>query len=144
MVKYITLICSCLLLAITSPANAGESLVATHSIRAGTILTAADVTLKEFEVSGAATSPEEVIGLEVRRNLYAGRPVLLAELGPPTLVRRNEKIMMTYRLGGLIIKADGRALEAGGEGEIIRVLNRTSRTTLFATVTGPKSVDVTQ
>lgn len=144
LLKFTSTLIALAVISLTAPAFAGESLIATHSIRAGTILSSGDVTSKDFEVPGAARTAEEVIGLEVRRNLYAGRPVLLADLGPPTLVHRNELVTMTYQISGLIIRTEGRALEAGGKGETVRVMNKSSRTTLFARVIGPKKVIVSQ
>ena len=83
-----------------------------------------------------------MIGLEVRRAVYAGHPVAPADLGPPTLVRRNEIVVMTYSVGGVSLRTEGRALAAGGSGELVEVMNLASRRTVRAVVTGTRSVEV--
>ncbi len=128
---------------VSSPGLA-DSVVATGNIRAGTILSAADVATDSAAVAGAAQNLDEVIGLEARRNLYAGRPVFPSHLGPPTLVKRNNRVVMLYQGPGLALRAQGRALDAGGVGEMIRVMNLKSRTSIFATVIAPDTVEVFQ
>ncbi len=49
-----------------------------------------DVTLVDAEIIGAASAVVEVVGLEARVTLYAGRPIRAADLGPPALVDRNQ------------------------------------------------------
>ncbi len=119
-----------------------ESVIATRAIRAGTILTADDVAATPDSVPGAAERPEEVIGQEARRNLYAGRPILNADLGPPTLVKRNSRVAMIYRSPGLALRTEGRALESGGAGETVQVMNLSSRSKVFATVLSADTVEV--
>ena len=115
-----------------APALAGDP-VARRTLRIGTILAAGDV-------NGPA--PDALLGQEVRRTVHAGRPVTRADLGPPTLVRRNERVTMLYRRGALSIRSEGRALATGGAGEAIDVMNLASRLTVRATVTGPGAVEV--
>ena len=119
-----------------------ETIVATRSIRAGTILSPGDVMTDPETIAGAAQRAQDVIGLEVRRNLYAGRPVLTSDLGPPTLVKRNSRVSIIYRSPGLALRTEGRALDSGGAGETIRVMNISSRTNIFATVRSSDTVEV--
>jgi len=144
MSKLNTLIPAMVLALLAGTANAGESLIATHAIRAGSLLVPTDVALKDIDIPGAAQSVDEVIGLETRRNLYAGRPVLLSDLGPPTVVRRNDLVTVSYRIDGLLIRVEGRALERGGIGDTVRVMNQTSRATLLTRITGPQNVMVSK
>jgi len=117
---------------------AAQELRATRTLRPGTILTAADIEPGQ----GGAAARDSVIGLEVRRAIYAGRPVSEADLGPPTLVERNAVVTMIFRSEGLGIRTEGRALDRGGAGERIRVMNLESRLTVSATVIGPDRVEV--
>lgn len=126
------------LLCMPGPAPAQEA-VATRTLRPGTVLSGADL---RAAGAGAGARIAALVGLETRRAIYAGRPVLDADLGPPTVVRRNAVVTMVYRDGALAIRAEGRALDPGGAGERIRVINLASRQTVAALVTGPDQVEV--
>lgn len=126
-----------LLLGMAAPL-AAQSVVAARTLRAGTILAKEDL-----RASGdAAERLSALVGLETRRAIYAGRPVALADLGPPTLVHRNDVVVMVYATGALGIRTEGRALDSGGAGEVIRVVNLASRQPVQAVVTGVNRVEV--
>jgi flagella basal body P-ring formation protein FlgA len=110
-----------------------ETVVAARTIRAQQILAPEDIRLVAGE--GAVANPADVIGLEARRTLYAGRPVSFDDLGPPAIVDRNEIVPLAYSRGGLQILSEGRALARGGVGEVIRVMNLASRTTIQGRIT---------
>ena len=129
------------LLLLAPPARA-ETVVATRTIRPQEILTRADVTLHPAETPGTYATLSEVVGLETRVALYAGRPVHRADLGPPALVERNQIVRLVYAHAGLVILAEGRALERAGLGERLRVMNLTSRATLTGRVQEDGSVRV--
>jgi flagellar basal body P-ring formation protein FlgA len=121
-----------------------ESLVATQTIRAQTILRAEHVTLVAAEIPGALTDPAAAVGMEARTTIYPGRAVRAAELGPPTLVDRNQVVPLAYQVGTLTIITEGRALERGGLGDWIRIMNIGSRTTVSGRVSADGSVRVGQ
>lgn len=124
-----------LLLALSAPA-AAESLVATRTIRAKTLIAPEDLTLVSAEIPGALTDPDAAVGLEARVAIYAGKPVRPGDLGPPTLVERNQLVTLVYLSGGLAISTEGRALSSGSAGEEIRVMNLGSRNTVTGRI-GP-------
>jgi len=126
------------LLLVPMPALA-ESLVATQTIRAHSVLRAEDVTLVAAEIPGALTDPAAAIGLETRTTIYPGRPIRQAELGPPALVERNQVVPLVYEMGSLSILTEGRALERGGQGDLIRIMNIGSRATVSGRV-GPDGI----
>ena len=117
----------------------GDDVFATRTLRVGAIIAAQDV-------KSDATEDDDVIarmiGQEVRRAVYAGHRVTSGHLGPPTLVRRNEIVSMSYKVGGLGIRTEGRALAQGGFGEVVEVMNLSSRLTVRATVSGLRQVEV--
>lgn len=119
-----------------------ESLVATRVIRAQTLISAGDVTLVDAEIAGALANPEDVEGLEARVTLYPGRAIRVTDIGPPALVERNQIVTLIYSAGGLGITTDGRALARGGLGDVIRVMNLSSRTVLVAQVAEDGSLRV--
>ncbi len=122
-----------LLLTAATPGLA-DTVLAARTIRAQTLITAADLTLSEGEVAGAYTSLDEVIGLEARVAIYAGRPVRSGEVGQAALVKRNQVVPLVYASGGLMISTEGRALGRAGAGETIRVMNLGSRQTISGRV----------
>ncbi|GAB1377425.1 flagellar basal body P-ring formation chaperone FlgA [Pararhodobacter sp.] len=131
-----------LALLVATPAPA-DVLVAARTLRAGTLVEAGDVILLSDPAPlGAAQSPDEAVGLEARVTLYARRPIPVASLGPPALVERNQLVTLVFQAGGLEIRADGRALGRGAEGETVRIMNLASRSTVSGTIAGPGLVSV--
>jgi flagella basal body P-ring formation protein FlgA len=124
-----------LLVALATPAMA-DSLVATRTIRAKALIAAEDLALVSAELPGALTDPIEAVGLEARVAIYAGKPVRPGDLGPPTLVERNQPVKLIYLSGGLAILTEGRALARGSEGDDVRVMNLGSRNTVTGRI-GP-------
>lgn len=125
----------CLLIALATPASA-DALVATRTIRARTLVAAEDLTLVAAEIPGALSDPGQAVGLEARVAIYAGKPLRPGDLGPPTLVERNQLVTLVYLSGGLAISAEGRALAQGSEGDAVRVMNLGSRNTVTGRI-GP-------
>lgn len=111
-----------------------DTLVATRTIRAQAVLTAADLALIETEVPGALADPGQAIGLEARTILYEGRPIRATDVGPAAIVERNGLVTLVFRRGGLTITAEGRALGRGGPGDRIQVMNLDSRTAVIGTI----------
>jgi flagella basal body P-ring formation protein FlgA len=121
---------------------AAETVVALRNLRVHTLISAADIAVEAGTITGAATSAEDVIGLETRVAIYKGRPILPQELGSPTIVERNQIVPLTVSLGALAISAEGRALDRGGVGDFVRVMNTTSRTTVSGVIRVDGSVSV--
>lgn len=117
-----------------------DSLVATRTIRAQSVLQLEDVTLVAAEIPGALTAVDGALGLEARVAIYAGRPIKAADLGPPTLIDRNQIVSLSYKSGALAILTEGRALARGGVGDVIRVMNLASRSTVSGRVAADGTV----
>jgi flagella basal body P-ring formation protein FlgA len=105
-----------------------DSVVATRTIRAHTILTADDITLVAMDVPDAIADTAAAIGQETKVAIYAGKAITAAQVGPSTVIDRNQIIQLSYSAGGLSILTEGRALDRGGVGETIQVMNLSSRT----------------
>ena len=114
-------------------AQAG-SVVSTRTLRAQTVISEADVVEAEEAVPGALEDVRQAIGLETRIAIYPGRPIMAADLVPPAIIERNQLVPLAYRRGGLSIVTEGRALDRGAIGMSIRVMNVTSKLTVFATL----------
>jgi flagella basal body P-ring formation protein FlgA len=130
-----------LLIAAPTP-GPSQDVLAARTLKVGTVLREADLRVPDREDADVAELLAGLVGLETRRAIYTGRPVVAADLGPPTLVQRNAVVVMIYSDRGLGIRTEGRALESGGAGEVVRVINLTSRQSILATVTGLNQVEV--
>ena len=119
-----------------------ETVVPTRTIRANSIITEIDVKIVAGDVANGFALPEDVVGQEGRSTLYAGRPILVDNIGPPALVTRNQIVLLVFERNGLSITTEGRSLERGGVGDQIRIMNLTSRATLFGQVNPDRSVTV--
>jgi flagellar basal body P-ring formation protein FlgA len=113
-----------------------ESVVATRTLRAQTVIGPGDVAVVDTALAGALSDPAQAYGLETRVAIYAGRPVRPGDLGAPNLVQRNQIVTLVYMAGGLAISTEGRALEAGAASDTVRVMNLSSRTTVSGRI-GP-------
>lgn len=121
---------------------AADTLIASRTIRAQAILTAADLAVIEKTTPGTLTMAEEALGLEARVVLYAGRPIRPQDIGPPAIVERNQIVTVYFRSGALIIAADARALTRAGVGDLVRVMNLASRNTITGVVREDGTVTV--
>ena len=119
--------------ALAAPVTA-ETIVAARTIPARSIIGVDDVLMRDIDVVGALSLPEFAIGQEARVALYAGRPIRAGDIGPPAVIERNQIITLVYRRSGVVILTEGRALDRAGPGDVIRVMNLTSRTTVSAQI----------
>lgn len=130
-----------LLLCLAMPAWA-EILVPARTIRAKQIITAEDVVLKTATVDGAIADLADVVGQEARVALYPGRPIRFGDVGPPAIIGRNDLVTLIFDRGGLSISTEGRALGRGSEGDVIRAMNLTSRSTVTGRIRSDGAIEV--
>lgn len=126
----------------TSTVALADIVVPTRTIRANAIITDIDVGTKAGEIVNGFDRVTDVIGQEARTTLYAGRPIRVDEIGPPALVTRNQIVSLTFQSAGLVITTEGRSLERGGVGDRVRIMNLSSRATLFGQIQPDGSVEV--
>ena len=111
-----------------------DIVVAARTIRPQTIIAPEDLAMRDLTVPGAIDDPALLIGMEARVALYANRPIQPGDVGFPATVERNQLIMLIYQSGTLLISTEGRALDRAGPGDLIQVMNLTSRTTVTARI----------
>ena len=136
----LALIITCLV----ATSAAAETVVPTRTLRPGTVITAEDLTIRDEVQAGMFEYASDVVGQEARTALYAGRPIPFEAIGAPAVVNRNQIVPLFFNAGGLSIATEGRALERGGVGDRVRVMNLSSRSTLFGFVQEDGSVKVTR
>lgn len=128
MIRFLAMIC-----AFASPLSA-ETVVAARTIPAQTLISAEDLAIKEGDTVGGESDPLLFVGMETIVAVYAGRPLRVTEVGFPAIIERNQIIPLIFESGGLQISTEGRSLARAGPGEIIRVMNMTSRSTVSAKI----------
>jgi flagella basal body P-ring formation protein FlgA len=131
-----------LILLCASPAWA-DSVVATRSIPPGAVISAEDVTLVAMDVPDALNALKDAIGQIAPSGLNAGHLVRADQITPQLRIQRNAVVALTLRSGGLEIQTEGRALAEGGVGDVIAIMNLSSRTRISGRINSDGSVLVT-
>jgi flagella basal body P-ring formation protein FlgA len=121
-----------------------EGVVPTRTIRAEAIILESDVTLRTDMQSSGYARVTDVVGQEARVVLYPGKPIGIDDIGPPAIVRRNQLVRVSFAASGLQIVTEGRALERGAIGDRVRIMNLSSRATVFGQVQPDGSIQVRQ
>jgi flagella basal body P-ring formation protein FlgA len=120
--------------------------VATARLPAGTVLRAEDVHMARVHVALAnrdvARELPDAIGLQLRHQVSPGQPFALADLAHPEVVRRGANVLMLLDSPGILLTAQGQAMDSGAIGERIRVMNPVSRAVIEAEVIGTDRVRV--
>ncbi|MEM9099174.1 MAG: flagellar basal body P-ring formation chaperone FlgA [Pseudomonadota bacterium] len=137
------LISAIAVLALAADAVAG-SVVSTRMLTRGTVIAPSDIEVSETEFGGALRDLNAAIGMETRRTIYAGRPLIAADLTAPAEVRRNENVELRFLRGPLRITTEGRALDRGARGERVSVMNLNSRAIVYGRIVAPGVVEVGQ
>ncbi len=70
--------------------------------------------------------PANLIGKSPRRAIRPGQPVRATDLREPLLVSKNSLVVLRLETDRMVLTAQGRALEDGASGQVIRVMNTKS------------------
>ncbi len=134
----------CLLLFPARGAFAQEVWQAVHTLLPGDIVREEDVTVntRSGRVQDALPSTTPIVGLEVRRRMYAGHEVAARDVGAPLVIKAGAMITVRWKSGDLSLELSARALDAGSLGDEIRVLNPDLLRTIRGTVVGEGMVEV--
>ncbi len=88
--------------------------------------------------------PVNLIGKSPRRPIRPDRPVRAADLREPVLVRKNSLVVLRLETERMVLTSQGRALQDGAGGQIIRVMNTKSNTIINGMVADRGVVRVAQ
>ncbi|MCF8496358.1 MAG: flagellar basal body P-ring formation chaperone FlgA [Alphaproteobacteria bacterium] len=117
-----------------------------ESLIRGTIIGQRDIQMVEMRErdlkTGVLRNAEDVVGTAAGRTLTAGLPVRSADIEAPRIVKRGDFVTMIFSSGPLSMTVQGKALEHGVKGDVIRVTNTASNKTIEAIVTASKEVAV--
>lgn len=116
-----------------------------RSMNPGDVIAAADIewsAIREDARRDMVLDPAKLIGMTPRQRLRAATPLRESEVRAPIVVERNAAVTIVLRTAAMTLTAQGRALEDGARGDVIRVSNLQSKKTIEAAVAGPDLVTV--
>lgn len=120
--------------------------VLNHSMARGDVISERDIdwmdTRAEAVRRDIITDPRQLIGQEPRQQLRQGAPVRLSDVQRPVMVPRNSTVTMVVKTPFMKLTTQGRSIEEGGKGDVIRVTNLSSKRVVEAVVEGPGTVTV--
>lgn len=123
-----------------------DAIVPAHAMTRGDIVRTDDLIVERrprAEVTDdMVAAPSEAIGRAARQTLRQGRPIRRADLMKPEIVKRDDNVTLVYAAPGFMLTTRGKALEAGGQGDIINVLNQQSKRSIQGVVAGPGRIDI--
>lgn len=122
-----------LVLALLPGAAVAGGLGAARTLPVGSVIAAGDLTVIDTDRPGL-TDPSAAIGMQTRITIYEGRPLHANMLQAPRVIGRNQIVRLSFQRGALRIDTEARALSDGAAGELIRVMNMGSRSTVTAQV----------
>jgi len=115
-------------------------------ILAGEIITAKDIQWTKLRASrlqaNTIMSETDLIGHTPRRGLRAGYPVQASAVQRPVLVAKGSLVTMVLKTPQMLLTAQGKSLENGADGDVIRIRNAQSKTVIEAEVIGEARVAV--
>ena len=116
-----------------------------RAMQAGQVLTAGDIEDRERELSmlpeDAILSLVEVEGLRTVRPLAEGAFIRRAEVAAPTVIKRGAQVTLIAKVGTVEAKAMAITKEDGAAGQVITVVNTSSKRTVKARVLDSETVE---
>ena len=123
-----------------------EVYVPARALSTGEIITEGDlqtITVPERDLSSnAVVDLKSLVGMEVKRTLREGSIIRKNAIAAPLLVRKKELITLTVETNQMRLTAQGQAMDDGAMGDVIRVMNLTSKKVISAVVSGKQSANV--
>jgi len=115
-------------------------------LRRGDILTENDLTILRLArrkvPARTVEDAADLVGKEARTNLRANAPLSRKDFQRPILIRRNEKVTVTFEMPGMKLTSRAQAMDDGAKGDVIDVMNLQSRRVVPATVVSRGQVRV--
>ncbi len=113
-------------------------------LEGGTVIGSADIDwipVAEERINGAVvTDARQLIDHELRRDVEEGEIIHSHDIIPQRLVTRGSIVTMKIETPLMQVTAQGKALQDGTQGDIVRLINTQSNRMIEGTVTGPGTV----
>ena len=114
--------------------------------RRGDIIRASDIQWREVRASEirdhVITEEDELVGMAAKLDIKADAIVSVSQLRRPVLVAKGSLVTIELAQGGMSLTAQGKALDEGSLGDVIRVTNVRSNKLIDAKVNGTNRVSV--
>lgn len=124
-----------------------QVVVAARPLAANRNLTRQDVRLQAMDIAdlrqGYISSPQKVVGQQLKYPLAVGRVVPGRSLKLEKIVRRGERIVLVAAAGAMEVRMNGTALDDASIGDRVKVKNSSSERVVEGIVEGPGIVKVT-
>jgi flagella basal body P-ring formation protein FlgA len=105
-------------------------LLSKHALNANSTIDASDLYFKKTDISrlhtGYFTEISDIVGLDVRRTLPAGKILNPLLVQSPLLIDKGDEVIIWANVPGLTIKMTGIAMTSGRKGKQISVKNKSS------------------
>lgn len=112
--------------------------VVNRRIEPGTVIRARDVAWSRERATRVnrtiVRETGQIIGKSPRRPLRAGEPIVANDLRAPVTVAKNTLVTIRLVTDHMVLTAQGRALDDGATGDVVRVMNTKSHTVIDAAV----------
>lgn len=122
-----------------------EAAVLVRNVDRNEVIKSSDVVIErrpKAEAGPDAATRDRALRMQARQQLRAGHALRLADLARPDLVTRDQSVTLIYETAGLYLTVRGKALEGGGEGDVVSVINLQSKRTISGTVIGRGQVSI--
>jgi len=111
-----------------------------HDIVAGEAVAASSLTTTEVPAgrmsASMITSADTLVGQVARRNMRASTALFAFDFAKPIVVKKGDLVTMSIDIPGIQLSAQGQAMANAGKGDVISIMNTTSRRLVEARVTG--------
>lgn len=117
-----------------------------RQVMPGEAIEAADIDWIQMPVEkigrGVVLDISLLVGMTTRRPVRVGEPIRQRDLRQPVVVPKNSLVSIVYQTERMLLTAQGRALEDGALGNVVRIMNTKSNTVINAVVAAPGRVTV--
>lgn len=117
------------------------------SLKAGAVLTPADIEMKRVSLAFADQSGvenlDDLLGKQLRRNSRAGVMLKSTDVTEPLAVRRNTEVTVLLRTGPMTLTVIGQSLGDAIAGQPVQVMNTVTRKILNGVATANGAVEIT-
>ena len=125
-----------------------QVVITTRAMARGEVLLPEDISektvLRAPAIQPLLRQTEEALGNALKRSIGEGVELSAAMLKKPTIIRSGEHTLIMAEAGGLQVRVTGKALQHGVVGEIIRVLNLSSKKTVRGRVEADGTITVSR
>ena len=122
--------------------------VINHSMSKGEVISLKDLSWIKIRQNNlrrdTITSVNQIVGMASKNSLRTNQFISPNDIQHPQLVQKGALVTMILKNGGLMLSAQGRAVEGGSIGDVIHVSNTHSNTIIEAVIDGPNHVNIMQ